>query len=83
MVSWYMCLKLCILTEQNFSFKGCCLCGAGGGGFLAAITNQPDKYDAIQQVISTNSVSNSITHVFTDISYIFRNLMILFCTKLK
>ena len=38
---------------------GCCLCGAGGGGFLAAITNKPDMYSAIQQVISTNSVSNT------------------------
>ncbi|XP_065920232.1 L-fucose kinase-like [Dysidea avara] len=37
---------------------GCCLCGAGGGGFLAAITVEPDQYNEVQKVISSNSEFN-------------------------
>jgi len=40
------------------SLSGSCLCGAGGGGFLAAITIEPDVYNEVQQVISSNPVSN-------------------------
>ena len=49
---------------------GCCLAGAGGGGFLAAITNKPDQYDKVQKNICSNSVSHMQKQYTTNFAYI-------------